>query len=115
MSLKSVQKSIRITPQVEDYINQQPGDNFSEKLSNLVFDARKGEAKRLERFRELDQAISRKQQTYDRISKNIDMIHQIGVRAFSVERSMTMLYDETKRLVDDERKPPGKSPPGSSG
>ena len=35
-SLKSIQKSIRITKEVYDYIDQQDGDGFNEKLCNMV-------------------------------------------------------------------------------
>lgn len=35
-SSKSVQKSVRLTPEVYEYIMVLPGDNFSDKLENLV-------------------------------------------------------------------------------
>lgn len=35
---KEIHKSIRMTEQVYSYIMQQDGDNFSDKLANLVID-----------------------------------------------------------------------------
>lgn len=35
-SCKSVQKSVRLAPEIYEYIMVLPGDNFSDKLENLV-------------------------------------------------------------------------------
>lgn len=110
-TVKAVQKSIRLTPDIYEYIDNYYGENFSAKLSNLVYDARKGESKRKERFRELDNAIARKAELFDEISRKIFVIQQIGSRALHIERTLNTLYEEIKRLVTDERMPPGKSPP----
>ena len=40
--MKGVQKSIRLTQRVYDYIEQYRGDNFCDKLQNLVLDAEYG-------------------------------------------------------------------------
>ena len=37
--MKVVQKSIRLTQRVYDYIDHYRGDNFCDKLQNLVLDA----------------------------------------------------------------------------
>lgn len=115
MALKDIQKSVRLSPDIYSYIDSYRGGNFSEKLSNLVYDARKGEKKRKERFRELEGMIAAKERSYDEIRENIAVIQQIGCCALYIERSMNALYEETKRLIAEERRLPGKSPPGGSG
>lgn len=110
-AVKDIQKSVRLTPDIYEYIDKYRGENFSAKLSNLVYDAQKGESKRKERFQALDKAIASKEKVYNEISRNIFVIERIGCRALDIERSLNALYEETKRLVTDERMPPGKSPP----
>lgn len=36
--VKEIHKSLRMTEQVYNYVMQQDGDNFSDKLANLVID-----------------------------------------------------------------------------
>lgn len=115
MAGKGVQKSVRLPPDICSYIDSYRGGNFSEKLCNLVYDARKGEASRKERLRDLDRMIAGKEAVYDEIRANIDVIHRIGVRASGIERSMSSLYDEVKRLASEGRRLPGKSPPDGGG
>lgn len=110
-TVKDIQKSVRLTPDIYEYIDKYRGENFSAKLSNLVYDAQKGESKRKERFQALDKAIASKEKAYDEISRNIFVIQQIGYRASYIEQNLNALYEEIKRLVTDERMPAGKSPP----
>lgn len=114
MAAKSISKSVRLSPELYSYIDGYRGGNFSDKLSNLVYDAWKGERRRKERFRELDAMIAEKEGVYDEVRQNISAIQQIGCHALYIERNMNALYEETKQLVAGQRRPPGKPPPGGS-
>lgn len=46
-TVKDIQKSVQLTLDIYEYIDNYRGENFSVKLSNLVYDAMKGEAKRV--------------------------------------------------------------------
>lgn len=48
MATKSIAKSIRISDEVFDYIDQAPGKGFNEKFENIILEAKLEESKRKE-------------------------------------------------------------------
>lgn len=48
-SNKTVQKSVRLLPEIYEYIMVLPGDNFSDKLENLVISHASMDKKRYDR------------------------------------------------------------------
>lgn len=50
---KSIAKSVRLTQEVYDYIEQQAGNGFNEKFENIILEAKKGESDRKKELRDL--------------------------------------------------------------
>lgn len=80
--MKNIQKSIRISDDINEIVMKQPGQNFSEKFENLVRKFAYSE-------REIDVRISRKQQELDlitrRVSDNFHIINDLDSIRNSVE------------------------------
>ena len=59
MTKKSIAKSVRLTQEVFDYIDQQAGNGFNEKFENIILEAKKGESKRKKEIARLDKEIEK--------------------------------------------------------
>jgi hypothetical protein len=57
---KNISKSIRISEEVFDYINESPGKGFNDKFENIILSAKKEESERQQRLAELNEAIEKK-------------------------------------------------------
>jgi uncharacterized protein (UPF0335 family) len=57
---KNISKSIRISDEVFDYIDQAPGKGFNEKFENIILSAKKEESEREERLAQLNESIQKK-------------------------------------------------------
>ena len=75
---KSINKSIRLSQPVYDYIMQAPGDGFNQKFENIIIDAKESEARRQETLKMLDDRIEDLQadynSCYDRLRKLAPMV-----------------------------------------
>ena len=72
--LKSVQKSIRITPKVSGYVDSQKGKGWSEKLENLVLFCMEREPQ----LRETEKALSARIVELDsQISEKSTIVHNL--------------------------------------
>lgn len=54
---KSINKSIRLSQPVYDYIMQAPGDGFNQKFENIIIDAKESEARRQKTLKMLLEVI----------------------------------------------------------
>ena len=54
---KSISKSVRLSDEVFDYINQSPGKGFNEKFENIILRAKKEESDREQRLKDLQRQI----------------------------------------------------------
>ena len=66
---KSINKSIRLSQPVYDYIMQAPGDGFNQKFENIFIDAKESEARRQETLKILDDRIEDLQADYNQLRK----------------------------------------------
>ena len=80
---KSINKSIRLSQPVYDYIMQAPGDGFNQKFENIIIDAKESEARRQETLKMLDDRIEDLQadynSCYDKLRKLAPMV-QVAMR-----------------------------------
>lgn len=76
MSQKSVNKSIRLTPELFEYINAYRGDGFNEKFENIILDAKFSENERAFRLESLEHRISEKEAVLKEVT--IDMNHALS-------------------------------------
>ena len=59
MTKKSIAKSVRLTQEVYDYIDQSAGNGFNEKFENIILEAKTGESKRKQEIVRLDKEIEK--------------------------------------------------------
>lgn len=57
---KSISKSIRLSPELYDYISSYRGEGFNDKFKNIIEDARDTEPQRRARLESLDDEIKAK-------------------------------------------------------
>jgi len=72
MASKSNSKSIRLSNEVMEYINEYEGKGFNEKFENIILFAMKTEIERKKRVAELDKLISARSQELQAINKDLD-------------------------------------------
>lgn len=70
---KCINKSVRMTQELYDYISAYRGEGFNEKFSNIILDARDSEAERNKVLARLDRQASERREylrdTADRIGR----------------------------------------------
>lgn len=81
MGFKYNQKSVRLSDEVLEYINSYPtGDNFSQKLENIVLYVCKNENSMKERLNSLNFEIDSKRQELQDIENNICGLRDISMK-----------------------------------
>lgn len=96
---KSTVKTLRLSEDVCDYINSQPGDNFTDKFLRLIDEVRHGEEKRLSRIRSLDDCIEMKNRNLEQIIKDLRALDEINRNLSYISTSVQRLAAVTKRHV----------------
>ena len=72
MASKCNSKSVRLSNEVMEYINEYEGKGFNEKFENIILYAMKTEIERKKRVEELDKLISARSQELQAINKDLD-------------------------------------------
>ena len=99
--LKSVAKSLRMTPEVYDFVMTAPGDGFNQKFENLVIDIKQSEPDRLERIRQLDRMIQQKSMQLDKISRWVIDMDDVVRDALKLEDAFVTLQHKIEKILDD--------------
>lgn len=99
---KGIAKSIRISEEVFDYINEAPGEGFNQKFENIILQAKKGEAERLKTLAELDRRIEKAQtELYDLFDRNRYM--EDFFRTFlSMQHSLHNMKEKLDKALQSE-------------
>lgn len=71
MNNELVKKSIRLPTDLVEYVNAQPGRDFSKKLVTLLTELREGDATRQDMLQQYDQQLSDYRQRLDAIRHEI--------------------------------------------
>lgn len=100
---KSIVKTMRLREDVIDYIDSQPGDNFTDKFERMVSEIRYGQAKRLARISELDDCIIRERKRLDQLIRDIKKLEEIS---FYVNYVSSGVQDLIEAVQDASRDPP---------
>lgn len=90
---KNISKSVRLKPEVADYIENYRGENFSVKLENLTLDAVMGETQRRERFALWEERIRCKEREYEALCTR----YRSSLALF---RDLAALEPHVRRLLD---------------
>lgn len=72
MASKPNSKSIRLSNEVLEYINEFEGKGFNEKFENIILFAMKTEIERKKRVAELDKLISTRSQELQKLNADLD-------------------------------------------
>ena len=96
---KSINKSVRLTPKVYNYIESYKGNGFNEKFENIILEAMELEEERKKRIQALDDMIADKLDDYNTLRdkiKDLDKFLLVAVRANSM---IKQLDDVVKEIV----------------
>ena len=91
MAKKTIAKSIRLSQEVFDYIQNYPGNGFNEKFENIILYACRSEKDREERIERLDAQINEKEKEYQELYDSVDSLR---VRIHSFVRNFYTLENE---------------------
>ena len=106
---KNLSKSIRLSQEVFDYINQAPGKGFNEKFENIILEAKSGEAERRKILADLDERIKEEQRylkdLFERyrhlnvfFSRVMHLMHEVDSLEKALDKAMNL------RQSDNEEK-----------
>lgn len=100
---KSILKTMRLSEEVIDYINSQPGVSFTGKFESMVYLVRFGEAERLARINELDGRIAKERKRLDQLARDIKKLEEIS---FYINHVSSGVQDLINAVQDASRDPP---------
>ena len=92
--LKNNAKSVRLTDEVLNYVNNFEGDGFNEKFENLVLFCQRTENDRREEIRMLDRRIKEKQRILDTLQKIDWSVNSIAGQVKIFENRMQSYFKE---------------------
>lgn len=81
---KSINKSIRLSPKIYNYIDAHPGNGFNEKFENIILEAMEFEDDRKRRMEYLDEKINMKLEQISVLEDKIKSLNEfllVAVRA----------------------------------
>lgn len=90
-----VQKSIRLPSYLVDFINEQPGSDFSKKLVGLLTEYKNGELERRAMLQRYDEQIEERRRRLDTLLQNIN-------RVAVISRRVDALVNEVDSLESDQ-------------
>lgn len=94
VEMKSVQKSVRLTPSVYKMINEYRGDGFNEKVCNLVEDFIEKHDILVNDWNMLQAAISDKRAELRTIQQRVQRVREVDKRFSGLVDSLSLLLEE---------------------
>lgn len=94
---KSINKSIRLSPKVYNYIDSHPGNGFNEKFENIILEAMEFEDERKRRMEYLDKRINMKLEQVSVLEDKIKALNEfllVAVRANGMFKQLEELRNE---------------------
>lgn len=88
---KDIQRSIRFSKQIFDYVDGYRGTGFSDKFENMVIDAMEGEARRNAILADLDRQIEEASDRLRFASIRLSELDRIATRVKSVSDTVDKL------------------------
>ena len=99
---KSINKSIRLSPKIYNYITSYPGNGFNEQFENIIIESMEFEATRLQRIAELDEMIHEKCADYAMLKEKINKLNQFLLVAVRVNSMFKELDDIVDNIVSQK-------------
>ena len=100
---KDVQKSVRLSQEVYEYVESSDGKSFNDKLNCVLMDAKRSEADRLERIQRYDERIEQEEAELLRCVKQKDNFMNVQRKAVHILRQLEELEGEVKKQIEDRR------------
>lgn len=94
---KSINKSIRLSPKVYNYIDSHPGNGFNEKFENIILEAMEFEDERKRRMEYLDKRINMKLEQVSVLEDKIKALNEfllVAVRANGMFKQLEELRNK---------------------
>lgn len=101
---KSINKSIRLSQHVYDYIMQAPGDGFNQKFENIIIDAKESEARRQETLKMLDDRIEDLQADYNSCYDKLRKLEPMVQVALHINSLIKEFDSSVGKILEDARK-----------
>lgn len=70
--VKNIAKSVRLSNEVYEYVNEFKGNGFNEKFENIVIFSMKTEVERKKRLDEIEKLIKSRSEQLDNINRDLD-------------------------------------------
>lgn len=96
---KSINKSVRLTPKVYNYIDSYQGNGFNEKFENIILEAMELEEERKKRIQALDDMIADKLDDYNTLRAKIKDLDKFLLVAVKANSMIKQLDDVVKEIV----------------
>lgn len=96
---KSINKSVRLTPKVYNYIESYQGNGFNEKFENIILEAMELEEERKKRIQALDDMIADKLDDYNTLRDKIKYLDKFLLVAVKANSMIKQLDDVVKEIV----------------
>ena len=96
---KSINKSVRLTPKVYNYIDSYQGNGFNEKFENIILEAMELEEERKKRIQALDDMIADKLDDYNTLRDKIKDLDKFLLVAVKANSMIKQLDDVVKEIV----------------
>lgn len=100
---KDVQKSVRLSQEVYEYVERADGKSFNDKLNCLIMDAKRSEADLLERIQRYDERIEQEEAELLRCLKHKEDFEDMQRKAVQILRQLEELEGEVKKQIEDRR------------
>lgn len=100
---KDVQKSVRLSQEVYEYVESADGKSFNDKLNCLIMDAKRSEADLLERIQRYDERIEQEEAELLRCMKHKEDFMDMQRKAVHILRQLEELEGEVKKQIEERR------------
>lgn len=101
---KNLSKSIRLSQEVFDYINQAPGKGFNEKFENIILEAKTGEAERRKTLADLDSRILERQRYLKELFERYRHLNNFFSRVLHLMHEVDYLEKDLDKAMNEELK-----------
>lgn len=100
---KSIAKSVRLTQEVYDYIEQQAGNGFNEKFENIILEAKKGESDRKKELARLDREIEKQRKKEYLLFEKYQSLNNFFRDFLSVQHTLEKLKSQVEKAANLEK------------
>lgn len=101
MATKSIQKSVRLSESVYDYIMLAPGKGFNEKVENIILEAKVEEKTRRSKLDELNIQIEKQQRKLYELFERYRYLDDFLRDFLQVYHRLIVMRDQLKQISED--------------